>query len=198
MSFKLPPLPYERDALEPYITKETIDYHYGKHHAAYVTKLNELVSSRPEISHLSFEEIIKTQKGKIFNMAAQVYNHTFYWNCLSPKGGGEPKYTLMKAIERSFGSFKEFKKKFSEEVMNHFGSGWVWLVRDAKNNLSIISTHDAGNPLTQRLEPLLTCDTWEHAFYIDYRNDKAKYVEAFWKIVNWDFVARQLALPSKL
>jgi Fe-Mn family superoxide dismutase len=137
------------------------------------------------------EEIVKTQKGKTFNNAAQIWNHTFYWNCMAPNAGGNPTGKLAEAIDKTFGSFDEFKKKFNEEAANHFGSGWCWLVKDSSNNLKIISLHDAGNPLTENLTPILTCDVWEHAYYIDYRNDRGKYLQSWWNLVNWKFAEEQ-------
>lgn len=188
MPFVLPPLPYEMNALEPHISKETLEYHYGKHHQAYVTKLNELVAGT-ELEKKTLEEIIKTEKpGVIFNNAAQDWNHTFYWNCLSPTGGGEPTGKLLEAINKDFGDFKTFQDKFSKAAIATFGSGWAWLVRKPDGHLEIVTTGNAGTPLTTPDKALLTCDVWEHAYYIDYRNQRPKYVEEFWKLVNWDFV----------
>jgi len=192
MEHKLPELPYAKDALAPHISAETIEYHYGKHHAAYVANLNKLIPGT-EFENLSLEEIVKKSSGAIFNNAAQVWNHTFYWNCLSPKGGGEPTGALAAAIAAAFGSFAQFKEKFSSTAVGTFGSGWAWLVRDADGKLAIESTSNAGCPLTTGKKPLLTCDVWEHAYYIDYRNARPKYVEAFWNLVNWPFVAEQFA-----
>ena len=190
MAHELPKLPYAMDALQPHISKETLEYHYGKHHKAYVDKLNAgLAGSGFETA--SLEEIVKKAKGGLFNNAAQTWNHSFYWNGLSPDGGGEPKGAVKTAIDGAFGSFAAFKEKFSAEAAGHFGSGWAWLVKDASGALSICSTHDAGNPMTEGKTPILTCDVWEHAYYIDYRNARPKYLEAFWSLVNWDFVARQ-------
>lgn len=188
MAFTLPQLPFAKNSLAPYISEETIEYHYGKHHQAYVDKLNKLIPNT-EYEHKTLEEIIKTAKGGIFNNAAQVWNHTFYWQCLSKNGGGEPKdATLIKALTESFGSVAAFKEKFTTEATNFFGSGWIWLAKDAKGKLEIIGTTNADNPLTANKKALLTCDVWEHAYYIDYRNARAKYIEAFWKIISWDFV----------
>lgn len=192
MEHKLPELPYAKDALVPHLSAETIEYHYGKHHAAYVTNLNKLIPGT-EFENLSLEEIVKKSSGAIFNNAAQVWNHTFYWNCLSPKGGGEPSGALAAAIATAFGSFAQFKEKFTSTAVGTFGSGWAWLVRDADGKLAIESTSNAGCPLTAGKKPLLTCDVWEHAYYIDYRNLRPKYVEAFWNLVNWPFVAQQFA-----
>lgn len=191
MEHQLPALPYSNDALEPVISKETIEYHYGKHHQTYVTNLNKLIVGT-EFENLPLEEIIKKSSGGIFNNAAQVYNHTFYWNCLAPKAGGEPAGKLAEAINEAFGSFDVFKEKFSATAVGIFGSGWAWLVKNAEGKLEIISTSNAGNPLTENKKPLLTCDVWEHAYYIDYRNARASYVEKFWNLVNWDFVASNL------
>jgi Fe-Mn family superoxide dismutase len=191
MEYKLPPLPFSNDALEPVISKETIEYHYGKHHQAYVTNLNKLIADT-EFADLSLEEIIKKSSGGIFNNAAQVYNHTFYWNCLAPNAGGEPKGELAEAINEAFGSFAAFKEKFSAAAIGTFGSGWAWLVKNSAGKLEIVSTSNAVNPLIDNKKPLLTCDVWEHAYYIDYRNARPTYVEKFWDLVNWDFVASNL------
>lgn len=193
MAIELPPLPYAMDALKPYISEETLEYHYGKHHRAYVTKLNELLTDSP-LKDKSLEEIIKQSSGPIFNNAAQVWNHTFYWHCLSPNGGGEPKGELKKAIEKAFGSFDTFKEQFSKTAIATFGSGWAWLVKNTQGDLEIISTSNAGTPMTDNHKALLTCDVWEHAYYIDYRNARPKYVESFWELVHWDFVAEKFSL----
>lgn len=192
MPFTLPELPYALDALAPQISKETLEYHYGKHHNAYLTNLNKLTDGKPEASK-TLEEIIKSAKGPIFNNAAQVWNHTFYWNGLKPNGGGAPEGALLEAINASFGSFEEFKTLFTSMAVGLFGSGWVWLVKDEDGTLGVEAMSNAGNPLTNDQTPLLTCDVWEHAYYIDYRNARAKYVETFWNLVNWEFVAQQLA-----
>ncbi len=189
---ELPPLPFEKNALEPHISAETLEYHYGKHHAAYVSNLNKLIS-RTEFESASLEDIIMKAKGGIFNNAAQVWNHTFYWNSLSPDGGGEPKRALANAITKAFGSFGDFKEKFSASAASNFGSGWTWLVKNANGEVEIANTSNAANPMTNRLTPLLTCDVWEHAYYIDYRNARPKYVEAFWNLVNWDFAEKNFA-----
>ncbi len=191
MAFKLPELPYAQDALAPHISAETLEYHYGKHHQTYVTNLNKLVEGTPN-AEKSLEELIKTTEGGIFNNAAQVWNPTFYWYCLSPKGGGEPKGKLGDLIKSSFGSFQSFKEKFTDAALTQFGSGWAWLVKKPDGSLGIEKTSNAGCPLTSNMKPLLTCDVWEHAYYVDYRNARAKYVEAFWNLVNWDFVEKQL------
>jgi Fe-Mn family superoxide dismutase len=188
MAFTLPPLPYPKDALVPYISEETLEYHYGKHHNAYVTNLNKLIPGT-EFESLSLEDIILKAKGGIFNNAAQVWNHTFYWHCLSPNGGGEPKGALAAAITKHFGSFATFKEQFTQAAITTFGSGWAWLVQDKQGGLKIISTSNAATPMTEGLTALLTCDVWEHAYYIDYRNARPDYVGAFWSLVNWDFAA---------
>ncbi len=188
MEHKLPPLPYAGNALAPHISAETIEYHYGKHHQAYVTNLNNLIPGT-EYENSSLEEIIKKASGGIYNNAAQVWNHTFYWNCLSPKGGGEPTGKLSEAINKAFGSFADFKEQFTKAAVTQFGSGWAWLVKNTDGSLAIEATGNAGNPLQQGKTPLLTCDVWEHAYYIDYRNARPKYLEAFWNLVNWDLVA---------
>lgn len=191
MAFTLPELPYSNDALAPHISPETIEYHYGKHHQAYVTKLNGLIEGT-EFANASLEEIIKKSSGGLFNNAAQVWNHTFYWNSLKPNGGGEPTGALLEAINKNFGSFADFKTKFTETAATTFGSGWAWLVKNQDGSLEILSTPNAGCPLTEGKTPLLTCDVWEHAYYVDYRNARPKYIEAFWNLVNWDHVAKQL------
>lgn len=188
MSFELPNLPYGMAALEPYISEETLQYHYGKHHRAYVNKLNELTQDS-EYSKLSLEEVIlKSKSGPIFNNAAQAWNHTFYWHCLKPNGGGKAKDELADAIAHYFGSFEDFKAKFNQAATGQFGSGWAWLVKHEDGTLEVYSTSNAGTPMTENKKALLTCDVWEHAYYIDTRNDRAKYVENFWQVVNWDFV----------
>lgn len=193
MPFELPKLPYALDALKPYISEETLQYHYGKHHQAYVTKLNALTENTP-LANQSLEQIITTAApGPIFNNAAQVWNHTFYWHCLKPNGGGEPSGKLADAIVKAFGSFAEFKDKFSAASINQFGSGWGWLAKNRDGSLAIYGTPNADNPLTKDQTALLTCDVWEHAYYIDTRNDRPKYVDNFWHLVNWDFVAENFA-----
>lgn len=192
MSFTLPPLPYELDALAPHISKETLEYHYGKHHSAYVNNLNNLVAGT-EFANMSLEDVITKSSAGIFNNAAQVWNHTFYWNCLSPEGGGEPKGKLGEEINKAFGSFAEFKEQFTKTALTTFGSGWAWLVQDTHGQLSLLSTSNANTPMTQGLTALLTCDVWEHAYYIDYRNLRPDYLKAFWDLVNWSFVESLLA-----
>jgi len=188
MAHQLPDLPFAKTALEPVISGETIEYHYGKHHQAYVDNLNKLIAGTP-FENASLEEIIKKADGGIFNNGAQVFNHTFYWNGLKPKGS-QPSGEILEAINRNFGSLDDFKAKFAKEAVTRFGSGWAWLVKTADGKLEIMSTPNAGNPLRDGKTPLLTCDVWEHAYYIDYRNARPKYVEAFWNLVNWDFVAK--------
>ena len=192
MTFSLPELPYARNALVPHISEETLDYHYGKHHQAYVNNLNNLIKDT-EFATQSLEDIIQNSDGGIFNNAAQVWNHTFYWNSLSPNGGGEPSGPLLQAIIDSFGSFAAFKEQFSKAAVGQFGSGWAWLTKDKSGNLEIFSTSNAGTPMTQGKIALLTCDVWEHAYYIDTRNDRAKYVDSFWELVNWDFAQNNFA-----
>ena len=191
MEHKLPPLPYAKDALAPHISAETLEYHYGKHHATYVTNLNKLIAGT-EFAELSLEDIVKKASGGIFNNAAQVWNHTFYWNCLSPKGGGEPAGALADAIKKSFGSFAAFREKLTNAAITQFGSGWAWLVKGPDGSLAIEQTSNAGTPLKDGKQALLTVDVWEHAYYVDYRNARASYVEAFWKVVNWDFASANL------
>lgn len=192
MTIQLPPLPYEMDALAPHISRETLEYHYGKHHKAYVDNLNNLIPNT-EFANKTLEEIIKTSSGGIFNNAAQVWNHTFYWHCLAPNAGGEPTGKLLDAIKQKFGSFDAFKELFTKTAITTFGSGWAWLVKNNDGSLDLISTSNAQTPLTSNQKPLLTCDVWEHAYYIDYRNARPKYVESFWNLVNWQFVAEQFA-----
>ncbi|AVB30498.1 superoxide dismutase [Fe] [Proteus mirabilis] len=192
MSFELPKLPYALDALEPHISKETLEYHYGKHHQTYVTNLNNLVKST-DLENKSLEELIKTTEGGIFNNAAQVWNHTFYWNCLAPNAGGAPTGKIAEAINKAFGSFEEFKKQFNDAAAKNFGSGWTWLVKKADGSLAIVNTSNAATPVSGEDKPLLTVDVWEHAYYIDYRNARVKYLEEFWALVNWSFVEANLA-----
>ncbi len=192
MTHELPKLPYAMDALQPYISKETLEYHYGKHHKAYVDNLNKLIPGT-EFENMSLEETIMKSSGGIFNNAAQIWNHTFYWHCMKPNGGGEPTGKLADAIKKAFKSFDEFKKLFSQASITTFGSGWGWLAKNEKGELEIISTSNAGTPMTQHKKALLTCDVWEHAYYIDYRNMRPTYVEKFWDLVNWDFVAEKFA-----
>jgi Fe-Mn family superoxide dismutase len=191
MPISLPPLPYAKDALLPHISPETIDFHYGKHHQTYVDNLNKLIAGTPDDS-ATLEAIVKSSSGGKFNNAAQIWNHTFYWNCLKPAGGGEPSGKLADAINKAFGSFAAFKEQFTQTALTTFGSGWAWLVQKPDGALALESSSNAATPLTGPNKPLLTCDVWEHAYYIDYRNARAKYVEAFWNLVNWDFVSAQM------
>jgi superoxide dismutase, Fe-Mn family len=186
MAFELPALPYAKDALAPHISEETLEYHYGKHHQAYVTNLNNLVPGTP-FENASLEDIIMKASGPIFNNGAQVWNHTFYWHSMSPNGGGEPTGKLAEAINRDFGSFAAFKEQFSKAAVGQFGSGWAWLVQNTDGKLEIVGTGNADNPMKNHKKPLMTCDVWEHAYYIDYRNARPKYVENFWALVNWEF-----------
>jgi Fe-Mn family superoxide dismutase len=193
MSFTLPELPYAKDALAPHISAETIEFHYGKHHQTYVDKLNGLVDGT-ELATQSLEDIVKSSEGGVFNNAAQVWNHTFYWNCLSPNGGGSPTGPVADAINAAFGSFDAFKEQFTNSAINNFGSGWTWLVKKADGSVAIVNTSNAATPLTDAsVTPILTVDVWEHAYYVDYRNARPKYMEAFWALVNWDFVNQNFA-----
>ena len=191
MAFELPDLPYPKDALEPSISAETLEIHHDRHHNAYVTNLNNLAPGT-EFADQALEDIVKSASGGIFNNAAQVWNHTFYWDSLSPEGGGEPDGALAAAINDVWGSFEEFKKEFTQKAVTQFGSGWAWLVQGADGKLSVEQTSNAGNPLTSGQTPLLTCDVWEHAYYVDYRNRRPDYVASFWNIVNWSFAAKNL------
>ena len=192
MAYELPDLPYAQNALEPHISAETLEYHHGKHHAAYVTNLNNLVAGT-EYEGKSLEDIIGKADGGIFNNAAQIWNHSFYWNCLSPNGGGAPEGDLGRAIEAAFGSYDTFKEQFTASAIGNFGSGWTWLVKNSDGSIEIVNTGNAGSPLTAGQTPLLTCDVWEHAYYIDYRNARPAYVGAFWNLVNWEFAASNYA-----
>ncbi len=193
MAFELPALPYAKDALEPHISQETIEYHYGKHHNTYVVKLNGLIEGT-ELAEKSLEEIIKTSTGGIFNNAAQIWNHTFYWNCLSPNGGGAATGNIATAIDAAFGSFEAFKAQFTDAAVNNFGSAWTWLVKKADGSVAIVNTSNAATPLTEEgVTPLLTVDVWEHAYYIDYRNVRPDYLTHFWELVNWEFANSNFA-----
>ncbi|AWF80392.1 superoxide dismutase [Fe] [Microbulbifer sp. EKSA008] len=193
MAFELPELPYAKNALAPHISEETLEYHYGKHHKTYVDKLNGLLEGTADADK-SLEDVIKSSSGGVFNNAAQVWNHTFYWNCLSPNGGGEATGAIAEAINAAFGSFDQFKEAFTTSAVNNFGSGWTWLVKNADGSVAIVNTSNAATPLTEEgVTPLLTCDVWEHAYYIDYRNLRPKYMEAFWALVNWEFVNQNFA-----
>ena len=192
MAIELPPLPWARDALEPHISAETIDYHYGKHHQAYVTNLNNLIKGT-EFENMPLEEIIKKSSGGVFNNSAQVWNHTFFWNCLSPQGGNAPTGKVADAINAKWGSFDAFKEAFTKSAVGTVGSGWTWLVSKGDGVVDIVNTSNAGTPLTTADKPLLTCDVWEHAYYIDYRNARPKFLENFWNLVNWEFANKNLA-----
>ena len=192
MEHTLPALPYAMDALAPHISAETLEFHYGKHHKTYVDNLNNLIKGT-EFENASLEEIVKKSSGGVFNNAAQVWNHTFYWNGLKPNGGGAPTGALADAINAKWGSFDAFKEAFTKCAVTTFGSGWAWLVKTPSGELDLVSTSNAATPLTTDNKALLTCDVWEHAYYVDYRNARPKYVEAFWSLVNWDFVAANFA-----
>ena len=192
MIHELPTLPYAKDALQPHISAETLEYHYGKHHQAYVTNLNNLIKGT-EFEEMSLEDIILKSAGGVFNNAAQVWNNTFYWNCLSPNGGGAPAGALADAINAKWGSFDAFKDAFSKAAIGTFGSGWAWLVKNTAGELEIVSTSNAATPMTNGQTALMTCDVWEHAYYVDYRNARPKYVEVFWNLVNWNFVSANFA-----
>ncbi len=191
MIHELPKLPYALDALEPFISKRTIEFHYGKHHQAYVNNLNKLIAGT-EFENASLDDIVRKAGGGIFNNGAQVWNHTFYWNCLKPQGGGEPTGPLADALLKSFGSFGEFKEKFSNAAATLFGSGWAWLIKNDDGTLGIVQESNAGNPLKNGATPLLTCDVWEHAYYLDKQNVRPDYIADFWKLIDWDAVASRL------
>lgn len=191
MAHELPKLPYEMNALEPHISQETLEFHYGKHHNAYVTKLNAGIEGT-EFASMSLEDVIKKSSGGMFNNAAQVWNHTFYWNCLAPNAGGAPTGAVADAINSKWGSFDKFKEEFSASAAGNFASGWTWLVRTSSGDLEIVNTDDAETPMTSGSTALMTIDVWEHAYYVDYRNARPKYIEAFWNLVNWDFVNSNL------
>ena len=195
MAHSLPDLPYSSDALAPHISAETLSFHHGKHHAGYVGKLNAALGDLPQLANLSLEELVaRGPSTGVFNNAAQHYNHSFYWQSLSPNGGGRATGSLGDAIDDTWGSFEAFQEAFTKEAATHFGSGWGWLVKDSNGNLSVMSTHDAGCPLTEGLTPLITVDVWEHAYYIDYRNLRPKFVETFLdKLVNWKFAEQNFA-----
>jgi Fe-Mn family superoxide dismutase len=192
MAFELPELPYNMDALEPHISAETLEYHYGKHHQAYLNNLNKLTSNN-QWSNYTLEDLIQKTDGALFNNAAQVWNHTFYWNCLTPLSNHAPKGTLADAISTHFGSFDTFKEQFTQIAMGQFGSGWAWLCKNTSGALEISATSNAGNPMTTGSTPLLVCDVWEHAYYIDTRNNRGQYLLNFWELVNWDFVSANFA-----
>lgn len=191
--FTLPDLPYGKTELEPHISKETLDYHHGKHHQTYVTKLNGLAKDNADLQGKTLEDIIKSSSGGVFNNAAQIWNHTFYWNCLAPNGGGAPTGAIADKINSQWGSFEKFQDDFTNQCVNHFGSGWVWLVQKGTGELEISQTHDAGCPVTDTsVVPILTCDVWEHAYYVDYRNVRPEYMKAFWNVINWEFANANL------
>ena len=191
MKFELPPLPYAQDALAPHISGNTLSFHYGKHHQAYMDKLKAAIEGKPEADQ-SLDELVLSASGGVFNNAAQVWNHSFYWNSMKPQGGGDPSGELLSAIERDFGSVSDFKQQFSQAAATHFGSGWAWLV-SANGKLEIVDTHDADNPLRHGKTPLLTIDVWEHAYYLDYQNARPNYIKAYVEhLVNWDFAAENL------
>lgn len=195
--FQLPELPYKLDGLEPYISEKTLSYHYGKHHKTYIDNLNGLLEGEgaEKYKGRSVEEIVADSDGKIFNNAAQAYNHTFYWYCMKPVpegGANEPSDTLRAVLEDSFGSVEEFKTKFTEVAKTHFGSGWAWLLKKQDGSIEIAGMHDADTPLMNGDTPLLALDVWEHAYYLDYQNSRPDYIEAFWKVVNWEFVEERL------
>ncbi len=192
MAFSLPALPYSKDALSPHISAETLEFHHGKHHQGYVTKLNAAVEADASLQGKSLEDIIASTSGGVFNNAAQVWNHTFYWHSMSPNGGGAPTGAIADAIDAAFGDFDSFKAAFSAAAGGQFGSGWAWLVQSADGKLEITTTGNAGTPLTDGVTPILTCDVWEHAYYVDYRNARPAYIEAWWKLVNWDFANKNL------
>ena len=192
MEHQLPPLPFAKNALAPHMSEETLEFHYGKHHQTYVTNLNNLIKGT-EYENLTLEEIVKKSSGGVFNNSAQVWNHTFFWNSLKPQGGGQPSGALAEAINKKWGSLDKFKEEFTKTAVGTFGSGWAWLVKKPDGSLDLVSTSNAATPLTTDAKPLLTIDVWEHAYYIDYRNARPKFVEAYWNIVNWDFAAKNFA-----
>ncbi len=196
MSFVQPQLPYDLNALSPFLSEEQMSYHYGKHHAAYFTNLNGLVDGKPE-SGLPLKEVVINSTGGVFNNAAQAWNHSFFWHCMSPSGGGAPVGALLAGIERDFGSLDAFKEQFSSAAAKLFGSGWAWLATDSTGKLEIMPLSNADTPLRHGKEPLLTLDVWEHAYYVDYRNARPKFVEGFWDVIDWNFVAQNLTNPFK-
>ena len=192
MEHTLPALPYAKDALQPHISAETLEYHHGKHHQTYVTNLNNMIKGT-EFENMSLEEIIKKSSGGVFNNSAQVWNHTFFWNCMTPNGGGAPTGKVADAINAKWGSFDKFKEEFNKSALGNFGSGWTWLVQKTDGSVDIVNTSNAGTPLTTSDKALLTADVWEHAYYIDYRNARAKFLEAFWNVANWEFANQNMA-----
>jgi superoxide dismutase, Fe-Mn family len=197
MPFQQPPLPFAMTSMTPFLSEEQLTYHYGKHHAAYFKNLNGLVEGKPEANMSLREVIVQASPGPIFNNAAQAWNHSFYWDCMKPGGGGEPDGDLAAAITRDLGGFEAFRKAMSETAVKLFGSGWAWLAADKQGKLEIMPLGNADTPLKHGREPLLTVDVWEHAYYIDYRNERPKYVEAFWSFVNWPFVAKCYAAAKE-
>ena len=191
MIFELPKLPYDLNALEPFISQKTLEFHYGKHHQAYVNNLNNLVPGT-EFENASLEDIVKKANAGIFNNGAQVWNHTFYWNCMRPNGGGEPTGNMLNAINKYFGSYENFKQKFSTAAATLFGAGWAWLVKKEDGTLEIVQESNAGNPLRNGLTPIMTCDVWEHAYYLDQQNKRPDYISAFWNVVDWDKIGSRL------
>ena len=191
MEHKLPELPYAKDALQPHISAETLEYHHGKHHNAYVTNLNNLIKGT-KYENMSLEEIITSSEAGIFNNSAQVWNHTFFWNCLSPKGGGAPTGKVGEMINKKWGSFDKFKEEFTKAATTNFGSGWTWLIQNKQGDVEIFNTGNANTPMTSGHKALLTLDVWEHAYYIDYRNSRPNFINAFWNLVNWDFVNQNI------
>jgi Fe-Mn family superoxide dismutase len=191
MSFTLPELPFAKDALVPHMSQETLEYHHGKHHNAYVNNLNNLIKGT-KYENMSLEEIILSSEGPIFNNSAQIWNHTFFWNSLGPKGGGEATGAALEAITKEWGSFEKFKEEFTKSAVANFGAGWTWLVKNKDGKLAIVNTSNAQTPLTTGATPLLTVDVWEHAYYIDYRNERPKFINGFWALANWDFVNKNL------
>jgi Fe-Mn family superoxide dismutase len=196
MSFQQPPLPFTMNALKPFLSEEQLTYHYGKHHATYFKNLNGLVEGKPE-ADMPLREVVIQSTGPVFNNAAQAWNHSFYWDCMSPKGGDKPKGTLAEAIQRDLGGFEAFKKTMSEAAVKLFGSGWAWLATDKGGKLEIMPLGNADNPLKHGKEPILTIDVWEHAYYVDYRNERAKYVDGFWDVANWNFADKCYAAAVK-
>ncbi|WP_020652550.1 superoxide dismutase [Massilia niastensis] len=192
MEHTLPPLPYAKDALQPHISAETLEYHHGKHHQTYVTNLNNMIKGT-EYENMALEEIIKKSSGGVFNNSAQVWNHTFFWSCMTPNGGGAPTGKVADAINAKWGSFDKFKEEFNKSALGNFGSGWTWLVQKPDGSVDIVNTSNAGTPLTTADKALLTADVWEHAYYIDYRNARAKFLEAFWNVANWEFANQNFA-----
>jgi Fe-Mn family superoxide dismutase len=197
MSFEQPKLPYALDALKPFLSEEQMNYHYNKHHAAYFKNLNGLVEGKPEAKMSLRELVIQAPAGPMFNNAGQAWNHSFFWNCMSPSGGGQPDGDVRKAIEKAFGSLEDFKKEFADKSVKLFGSGWAWLAADNNGKLEIMPLSNADTPLKHEREPILTLDVWEHAYYIDYRNERPRFADGFWSKVNWEFVAKCLAEPGK-